>query len=197
MTGILTTKRYTYATVFVDQYSRFSYVHLQKTATAAETFEGKKAFERYAKDSGIMTHKFAQLYGNEGIHWMMMLFWKDCWIPAELSVLVLQRKPDTQRFHRNIRGVDRKLQNERSKLPHRKVFIRSAVHPLHRRYSTKQQQLKYDRLDTTLYADTLFKSPCVFMHIAHMDKKSQSHMTLMELCQEVGVPNRLHTDGAK
>jgi hypothetical protein len=90
--------------------------------------------------------------------------------------------------------------------------IRSAVHPLHRRYSTKQQQLKYNRLDTTFYADTLFASQkslrgntmsnlfindTQFMHIAHMDKKSQSHLTLTELCQEVGVPNRLHTDGAK
>eukprot|EP00978_Attheya_sp_CCMP212_P027238 scaffold91107_cov58-Attheya_sp.AAC.1 len=36
------------------------------------------------------------------------------------------------------------------------------------------------------------------MHIVHMDKKSQSHMTLTELCQEVGVPNRLHsTDSTK
>ena len=34
MTGKLTTKRYRYATVFVDQKSRFGYVHLQKTATA-------------------------------------------------------------------------------------------------------------------------------------------------------------------
>eukprot|EP00978_Attheya_sp_CCMP212_P038830 scaffold196406_cov35-Attheya_sp.AAC.1 len=58
MTGILTTKRYTYATVFVDQYSRFSYVHLQKTATAVETIEAKKAFERYAKDSGIMIRAY-------------------------------------------------------------------------------------------------------------------------------------------
>eukprot|EP00978_Attheya_sp_CCMP212_P036439 scaffold165198_cov30-Attheya_sp.AAC.1 len=43
----------------------------------------------------------------------------------------------------------------------------------------------------------LFINDTQFMHIAHMDKKSQSHMTLTELCQEVGVPNRLHTDGAK
>eukprot|EP00978_Attheya_sp_CCMP212_P030428 scaffold111925_cov48-Attheya_sp.AAC.1 len=58
ITGILTSKRYTYATVFVDQYSRFSYVHLQNTATAAETIEAKKAFERYAKDSGIMIRAY-------------------------------------------------------------------------------------------------------------------------------------------
>eukprot|EP00978_Attheya_sp_CCMP212_P037502 scaffold177373_cov42-Attheya_sp.AAC.2 len=33
---------------------------------------------------------------------------------------------------------------------------------------------------------------------AHMDKKLQAELTLTELCQEVGVPNRrIHTDGAK
>jgi hypothetical protein len=53
MTGILTTKRYDYATIYVDNYSRLSYVHLQKTATAAETVEGKQAFERYTRDCGV------------------------------------------------------------------------------------------------------------------------------------------------
>lgn len=42
MTGFLTTKRYKYATVYVDQFSRFGYVHLQKTATAEETVEGNE-----------------------------------------------------------------------------------------------------------------------------------------------------------
>jgi hypothetical protein len=74
--------------------------------------------------------------------------------------------------------------------------IRSTVHPLHRRYSTKQQQLKYNRLNTTFYADTLFASQKSlrgytmsnlfinhkqFMHIAHMDKKSQAELTLTAL----------------
>eukprot|EP00978_Attheya_sp_CCMP212_P038549 scaffold192055_cov31-Attheya_sp.AAC.2 len=54
MTGILTTKRYKYATVYVDQYSRLSYVYLQKMASAAaETLEGKRAFERYAESCGV------------------------------------------------------------------------------------------------------------------------------------------------
>ncbi len=53
MTGKLTTKRYKYATVFVDQGSKLGYVYLQKTATAEETIEGKKAFEQYAADRGI------------------------------------------------------------------------------------------------------------------------------------------------
>ena len=53
ITGILTTKRYMYATVFVDQATRFGYTHLQKTATAAETIEGKLAFEKILMDRGV------------------------------------------------------------------------------------------------------------------------------------------------
>ena len=41
MTGILTTKRYKYARVYVDQVTKLSFTYLQKTATAEETIEGK------------------------------------------------------------------------------------------------------------------------------------------------------------
>ena len=58
MTGFLTTKRYKYATVYVDQFSRMGYVYLQKTASAEETVEGKKAFERYAKRHGITVENY-------------------------------------------------------------------------------------------------------------------------------------------
>lgn len=54
MTGILTTARYTCATVYVDQASRLSFTYLQKTASAEETLEGKIAFELYAKDRGVL-----------------------------------------------------------------------------------------------------------------------------------------------
>jgi hypothetical protein len=47
MTGILTTKRYEYATVYVDQYSSVGFLYLQKTASAEETLLGKMAFEHY------------------------------------------------------------------------------------------------------------------------------------------------------
>ncbi|KAI2499307.1 hypothetical protein MHU86_15151 [Fragilaria crotonensis] len=40
MTGFLTTKRYRYATVYVDQFSRLGFIYLQKTASAEETVEG-------------------------------------------------------------------------------------------------------------------------------------------------------------
>jgi hypothetical protein len=53
MTGNLTTKRYNYATVFVDQYSRLGYVYVQKTQSAEETLEAKEAFERYASSRGV------------------------------------------------------------------------------------------------------------------------------------------------
>ena len=54
MTGKLTTKRYRYATVYVDQATGYGYVHLQKTATAEETIEGKLAFEDMALRHGVM-----------------------------------------------------------------------------------------------------------------------------------------------
>ena len=53
MTGILATKRYTCATIFVDQFSRLGYVHLQKTTSGVDTVQGKQAFEQYAKDKGV------------------------------------------------------------------------------------------------------------------------------------------------
>ena len=45
MMGFLMMKRYKYVTVFVDQASHMGYIYLQKTTTAAEMIEAKKAFE--------------------------------------------------------------------------------------------------------------------------------------------------------
>ena len=52
--GTLTKQRYKYATVFVDQYSRLSYVHLQRTIMSDETVQAKIAFERYSKKEGCI-----------------------------------------------------------------------------------------------------------------------------------------------
>ena len=49
MTGFITKQWYRYATVYVDQYSGISFIYLQCTASAAETLEGKRAFEWYAQ----------------------------------------------------------------------------------------------------------------------------------------------------
>ena len=44
MTDILTTKGYKYATVCVYHFSRYSYMHLQQTASAEDILEEKHSF---------------------------------------------------------------------------------------------------------------------------------------------------------
>ena len=53
MTGFVTTQRYKYATIFVDQYSKRTFVWLQRSPRKAETLEGKVAFEKEAENLGI------------------------------------------------------------------------------------------------------------------------------------------------
>ena len=58
MTGILTRKRYKYATVYVDQATRLGYVYLQQTATAEETIKGKIAFELHCQTMGFRVRAY-------------------------------------------------------------------------------------------------------------------------------------------
>ena len=58
MCGILTVKRYMVATAFVDQASRFSYVHYQKSDTAGETIEANRAFEKIANNNGVQVKNY-------------------------------------------------------------------------------------------------------------------------------------------
>ena len=53
MKGRLTKKRYKYATVFVDHYTRYTYVHLQTALTSEETVEAKQAFETHMRSMGV------------------------------------------------------------------------------------------------------------------------------------------------
>ena len=53
MTGFITSERYNYATVYVDMASRWTFVHLQREATAEATLESKRAFEAQAARRGI------------------------------------------------------------------------------------------------------------------------------------------------
>lgn len=53
ITGTLTTKRYEYVTVFVDNFSGYGFVHLQQTSSGEETLKAKEAFERLCKANGI------------------------------------------------------------------------------------------------------------------------------------------------
>ena len=71
MTGRLTTQRYKYVTVYVDQHSKLGYIYIQKTATAEETVQGKKAFERYMLSLGITVKRYQADNGIFRAHkWM-------------------------------------------------------------------------------------------------------------------------------
>ena len=64
MTGKLTTQRYKYVTVYVDQGSQLGYVYLQRTNTAEETLKSKQAFELYAERQGV---KIQAYHADNGI----------------------------------------------------------------------------------------------------------------------------------
>jgi hypothetical protein len=51
--GIPTTKWYKYVTVFVDNYTRFTYIQLQKSNSLEETLQAKKDFEMMAEKLGV------------------------------------------------------------------------------------------------------------------------------------------------
>jgi hypothetical protein len=53
MKGIPTTQRYKYATVIVDHYSRYTYVHMHTNITSEQTMAAKHAFELMAKGAGV------------------------------------------------------------------------------------------------------------------------------------------------
>ena len=53
MVGRPTRERYKYATIYVDNYSGWSYVHLQKNPSIKETLQGKHAFEEFCRQQGI------------------------------------------------------------------------------------------------------------------------------------------------
>ena len=72
MAGWITGKRYNYATVFVDHFTRLSYVHLQKTQTAKETLEGKALWERKLATFGI---KVQHYHADNGV--FNSLAWKE------------------------------------------------------------------------------------------------------------------------
>ena len=56
--GTPTTKRYLCATVFVDHFSGHGYVHLQKSTSADETLEAKKAYETHITTMGVIVSHY-------------------------------------------------------------------------------------------------------------------------------------------
>ena len=63
MCGILTTKRYTCATVYVDQASKLGFAWIQKTTEAKDMVEGKKAFENMHEIGEFKSSIITQITG--------------------------------------------------------------------------------------------------------------------------------------
>ena len=89
--------------------------------------------------------------------------------------------------------------------------VRSAIGPLTRRYRTDILQLHYRRLNFTLFSDTMFAKTkslkgftCCqvyadgegFVWADPMKSKSEAGRTLKRLIQDVGIPNKIVSDGA-
>ena len=51
--GFITKKRYTYATVFVDHFSGFTFYYPQCSTNTEETLKAKRAFEAYYRSLGV------------------------------------------------------------------------------------------------------------------------------------------------
>ena len=58
MKGNPTLQRYRCATIYIDHYSRLSYVHLQKQLTSEETVQGKVAFEKFCEARGVTVRHY-------------------------------------------------------------------------------------------------------------------------------------------
>ena len=88
--------------------------------------------------------------------------------------------------------------------------VRTAIHPLIRRYRTDLFSLKYRRLAVRFYSDTLFsnikslnQNTCAqlfaaenFAWVYPMTSKSKAGEALKALVEDVGIPNELVVDGA-
>jgi hypothetical protein len=89
--------------------------------------------------------------------------------------------------------------------------IRSALHPLTRRYRTDLMQSHLRRLNMTMYTDTCFASTkslrqntCSqvwtdsqgYVHVDLMRSKMETHLSLDNLANTVGIPNTIFCDNA-
>ena len=88
--------------------------------------------------------------------------------------------------------------------------IRTAVHPLTRRYRTDHFLLRYRRLNTQFYSDTVFATTkslkgnkCAqvftakdFIRVHPMVSKKECAHALQVFSEDVGIPSDLCTDGA-
>ena len=91
-------------------------------------------------------------------------------------------------------------------------FIRSAIHPIERRFRTKNATLRYNHLNAIVCLDTMFSSVkfiannsmaqvfCTdfgYVKAVPMTLKSEAGYALKEFIHDLGIPKHIHTDDAK
>ena len=91
--GKLTQQRYHYATVFVDLFSGYSSVYLQRRITSKETVQAKHAFERVAEQHGV---KIVHYHTDNG-RFADNAFIADCNAPATKLVLLWRQRTLSKR----------------------------------------------------------------------------------------------------
>ena len=81
--------------------------------------------------------------------------------------------------------------------------------PVERRFRTKNVMLRYNRLKCKLYSDTFFSNvnsiqghKCGQLFVTEfefvpMKNKSEAGYALQDVIREIGIPNQIHSDGAK
>jgi uncharacterized lipoprotein YehR (DUF1307 family) len=92
------------------------------------------------------------------------------------------------------------------------TLIRNVIHPIEQRFKTKAATLRYDQLKCQFYSNIffckeksilgnscgqLFITNFSFSKFAPMKAKSEAILALQELIQDIGIPEHVHTDGAK
>ena len=90
--------------------------------------------------------------------------------------------------------------------------VRNAIHPIYRRFRTRQTQLHYPQLSSKFYSDTMFASTtsiCCFTcgqifiydlnfsRVIPMKSKADAGDALMYMIQDIGIPFEMHIDSAK
>ena len=66
LSGNLTKQWYMYATIYIDHFSQYFFLHLQKTASVDETLQGKIAFKRLCSNHGV---KIQAYHADNGVFW--------------------------------------------------------------------------------------------------------------------------------
>jgi hypothetical protein len=77
--SILTNQRYRYATVFVDQFSDYTFVYLHTSITTEETLKAKKAFDIHADSFGVNVKQ----YHTDNGRFQDIKFKEDCMAQAQ------------------------------------------------------------------------------------------------------------------